>query len=281
MEATFRDIPYGPHERNVLDLHRPVTPTGAVLSWIHGGSFYSGDKSNSAKLDLLRGLHGRGVSIVTTNYRFSQHAEFPAPFHDCRRALQFVRHHASSWNLDSGKVALGGASAGAGMALWLGLKPDMADTSSIDSIKRESTRPKCVLMSNGQTSYDPEFLAKEIGDRHISSGALSALFGVPREVWPKLDSAQRELVEEASPINHLTEDASPVFSTYSMDADAPPDIHHPRFSLCLRDRMEVLGCECTVLADADLGIRADLKASMIDGASSFLDRHVSARNAEA
>lgn len=86
----------------------------------------------------------------------------------------------------------------------------MAEAESVDPIARESTTTNCVCMMDGQTSYDPKFIAEEIGgDGRLAVYALSPLFGVPRDRWPHLDPDERRLVEEASPINFLTKHAPP------------------------------------------------------------------------
>ncbi|MDR2078864.1 MAG: hypothetical protein LBP74_03970, partial [Treponema sp.] len=43
----YRDLSYGPHERNLIDISMPdsAAPEGAVL-FIHGGIWMYGDKSN-------------------------------------------------------------------------------------------------------------------------------------------------------------------------------------------------------------------------------------------
>ena len=134
MTPTLQDVSYGPHERNVLDVYKaPSDSPSPIFLWIHGGGFYFGDKSQRGPR-LVPLLFEHGISLVTTNYRFSQHAIYPASYHDCRRALQFVRYHASSWGMDPGRIAVGGLSAGAGMSLWLGFRPDMADPTSEDPI---------------------------------------------------------------------------------------------------------------------------------------------------
>ena len=55
-EATvIRDIRYGPAQRNLLDIYVPMEhiqyeSTRAVLLFMHGGGFFSGDKAWSLKV---------------------------------------------------------------------------------------------------------------------------------------------------------------------------------------------------------------------------------------
>ena len=166
------NIAYGPHERNVLDLWKAKSagPTPLVVH-IHGGGFTHGDKStiSAALLELcLR----KGISVATINYRYSTQAPYPAPYMDCVRAIQFLRAHAKEWNLNPKLVAATGGSAGAGMSLWIGFHPDMADPASDDPVKRQSTRLTVVGVTNAQVSYDPRFIAKLIDDATSRHPAL-------------------------------------------------------------------------------------------------------------
>ena len=84
-----KNVPYGPHERNVLDFwpaeSKPPTP---LVVYIHGGGFRGGSKE-SLNARTLRELLDAGISVAAVNYRLVSHAPLPAAHDDCRRALQF------------------------------------------------------------------------------------------------------------------------------------------------------------------------------------------------
>src|SRR5689334_1197386 len=94
---------YGPHERNVFDLYKAKSdkPTPLVI-YIHGGGFKAGSKDQVSD-KLIESCHKAGISVAAINYRYSQQAPFPAPFHDSARAVQTLRHRAKELNLDPGK----------------------------------------------------------------------------------------------------------------------------------------------------------------------------------
>lgn len=124
---TLRDVAYGDHERNVLDVYQPReglvngAPRGTIV-WIHGGWFLSGDKTdltNGFYGVVLRQLH-RGYSIVSVNYRRQVDAPFPAGRDDIVTALNYVREHADELGLDVSELVVAGHSAGAAMALMVG-----------------------------------------------------------------------------------------------------------------------------------------------------------------
>lgn len=256
------DAKYGPHERNVLDLWKAKSerPTPLVV-FIHGGGFRAGDKSNLAPGLLARCLDA-GISVAAINYRLSHQAPFPAPMHDGGRAVQFLRSKATEWNLDPGRVAATGGSAGAGISLWLAFHDDLADPKGDDPVARQSTRLTCAAVLGAQSSYDPRWIEKTIGGRAHEHPALMPFYGLKPD---ELDSPKaHKLYEAASPINYLTKDDPPVFLFYNepegpLPADAKPGqgIHHPKFGTALKEKMDPLGIECVLRHQNDHKGRPD------------------------
>jgi hypothetical protein len=157
LRPTNRDVHYGPYDRNLLDFWQAEStkPTPVLVS-IHGGGFLGGDKGVSSQ--LLKQCLASGISVAAITYRFSSQAIAPASFHDSARAIQFLRSKAQEWSIDPERIAATGGSAGAGLSLWLGFHDDMADPKSDDPVLRQSTRLACMVVFDGQTSYDPRFI---------------------------------------------------------------------------------------------------------------------------
>ncbi len=147
-EPDFPNIRYGPHERNVLDLWKAKPQSGKVgpppvVVFFHGGGFRLGDKSSVPGWLVVKCLDA-GISVASANYRLSDTAAFPAPMLDGARAIQYLRFHAKELGIDPRRIAASGSSAGAGIALWIGLHDDLADPRSPDPIARQSTRVACL-----------------------------------------------------------------------------------------------------------------------------------------
>lgn len=244
---------YGPHERNVVDLWKAKSdkPTPLVI-FIHGGGFRAGSKEQVSPA-LIRKCLDAGISVAAINYRLTDTAPFPAPMHDGARAVQFLRSKAREWNLDPGKFAATGGSAGAGISLWLAFHDDLADPQSDDPILRYSTRLSCVVGLQAQTSYDPRVIKEAIGGRAHEHPALKPFFGLKPE---ELETEKAfKLYEEASPIKHLTKDDPPVYLVYS-GKDQPSDkpgagIHSEKFGDLLKPEMQKLGIACEVVVGRD------------------------------
>ena len=245
------DVSYGPHERNVLDvwLARSDKPTPLVV-YYHGGGFRGGDKRtlNGA---LLQKLLDGGVSVAAANYRLTNVAPFPAQMHDCAKALQFLRHHAKKYNVDPKRVGATGGSAGAIISMWLAFHEDLADPDATDPVARQSTRLSVAVVYAAQSTIDPRTIQKMYNTNQVDS-ALIPFYGM-KDASDISDPKFHPLFVEASPINHATKDDPPALAYYPQaNQPLPPNsggrqhIHHPKFGLLLKEKLDELGVECVL-----------------------------------
>jgi acetyl esterase/lipase len=100
-------------------LHRPpgVTGTGPGLLWIHGGGYLIG---TAAQDDVVCRRFARklGVTVAAVDYRLAPEHPYPIPLEDCYSGLIWL---AGLPAVDPARVAIGGASAGGGLAAALAL----------------------------------------------------------------------------------------------------------------------------------------------------------------
>ncbi len=87
---------------------------------IHGGGFIFGT------VDMMDGwcqmIAARvGVVVVSVDYRLAPEHPFPAGIEDCYAALEWMHAHASELRIDPARIAIGGQSAGGGLAAGLAL----------------------------------------------------------------------------------------------------------------------------------------------------------------
>lgn len=101
-----------------LRVHRPQNPTGAGLLWIHGGGLVLG---SAAMDDRFCGETARetGAVVVSVDYRLAQKHPFPAAIDDCRAAWRAFVTRAPQLGVDPSRIAVGGQSAGGGLAAAL------------------------------------------------------------------------------------------------------------------------------------------------------------------
>jgi len=118
-----RDLPYtdadDPDQR--LDVYRPIDAARPlpVAIYLHGGGFrlLSKDTHWMAAIAMAR----RGYLVFVINYRLATRAPFPAALEDAAAAYAWVVRHAALHGGDPRDVTLAGESAGANLALGLGI----------------------------------------------------------------------------------------------------------------------------------------------------------------
>ncbi len=107
------------HPRHRLDLYLPekADVRSPVILWVHGGGWITGDKAGGPAVQFA----AKGFAVASMNYRYSQHATFPAQVHDCKAAVRWLRANAETYSLDPGHIGAWGASAGGHLVAMLGL----------------------------------------------------------------------------------------------------------------------------------------------------------------
>jgi acetyl esterase/lipase len=100
-------------------LHRApgATSKGPALLWIHGGGYVIGSAAQDDDL-CRRFARELGATVAAVDYRLAPEYPYPVPLEDCYRALTWLAELPA---VDPALVAIGGASAGGGLAAALAL----------------------------------------------------------------------------------------------------------------------------------------------------------------
>jgi acetyl esterase/lipase len=100
-------------------LFRPagVTEPTPALLWIHGSGYVIGTAQQEDQV-CRRFSRRLGITVASVEYRLAPEHPYPAPLEDCYSALTWL---AGLPAVDPGRVAIGGASAGGGLAAALAL----------------------------------------------------------------------------------------------------------------------------------------------------------------
>ena len=252
LAPTYANVPYGPHERNVLDFWKAEGEgPRPLLVYIHGGGWVVGDKQQ--KPEAIRPFLEKGVSYAAINYRLTDKSPLPAPVHDAARAIQFLRTKAAEWNIRTDRIALTGGSAGACTSMWLLLHDDLADPRAKDPVLRESTRVCAAAVNAGQTSIDPKVIEGWLGPNVLKHRMINMAVGEPTIEGALANyDKHRDLYVEFSPYNHLDGNDPPLLMTYPADMtlpskDAGHGIHHPVYGVKLKEKADAAGQECHLL----------------------------------
>ena len=243
VQPTHADVSYGEHAQQTIDLYLAESdkPTPLVL-YIHGGGFRGGSKRGVNPKPFL----DAGISLAAVEYRFVQHKRLPAAHHDCRRAIQFLRHEAEKYNFDKTHIGAFGGSAGAQLCMYLGFHDEMADAESDDPIARQSTRLACLATSGGQTTMDFAWWHKNVPGYDQPHRDISEIFAADTP------EGTEKIVAEISAMSLISKDDPPIFMSYGMKPDdAVPTgakaqgwkVHHVIFGITLKEKMDAIGVE--------------------------------------
>lgn len=112
----------GPHGVIPLRIYRPATCPSSALLWMHGGGFRHGSIDMQEAHGVSAELAARATAlVVSVDYRLAgDGVTFPVPLDDVYAAWKWLASFADSSEI--GIRALGGASAGAALALAAALR---------------------------------------------------------------------------------------------------------------------------------------------------------------
>jgi acetyl esterase/lipase len=118
-EAVVREdrrIP-GPDGELPVRIYRPAGAEGTLpcLVWIHGGGMVMGTLDMS-DLECDGYAEAVGCVVVSVDYRLAPEHPHPAPVEDCYAALSWAAANPAELGIDAGRIAVGGSSAGGGLA---------------------------------------------------------------------------------------------------------------------------------------------------------------------
>jgi len=103
-------------------VYEPTDRSGVLpaLLWLHGGGHVLGSVEQD---DLVAKYFAKSAScvVVSVEYRLSPENPFPASVEDCYAALKWLFAHCDEIGVDESRIAIGGVSAGGGLAAGLAL----------------------------------------------------------------------------------------------------------------------------------------------------------------
>ena len=179
-----------------MDIYYPKADGGRVpaVLYIHGGGWYSGDKTSGTGLVDIPELVNRGYLVAAVNYRLAPRYEFPAQIEDLKHAVRFLRANAATYGLDPAHIGVFGDSAGGHLAALLGVTDDNYGFDGVLSGIEPSTRVQAVVDMFGPADLTLKFER----DRSL---LIEHVFGT--------SDPEDEIIRRASPVTHVSSDDSP------------------------------------------------------------------------
>ncbi|HTU24728.1 MAG TPA: alpha/beta hydrolase [Pirellulales bacterium] len=222
------DVIYG-HKSDLaltMDVFTPAMQNGAAVVHLANGGWHDahGEPQNFAEL-LSRGYTVFRVRIAGEP-KFTILEQAP----DVARAVRFIRFHAADYKIDPGRIGIEGASSGGHMSLLHAMGGDTGNPGAPDPVERVSSRlqaaavffPLTDLLNYGATG------AVQGGDLgkltyHRASFDFSEYDPGLRAYVKVTDPARRRvLLEQASPISHVTQNSPPTLVVHGDQDDVVP-----------------------------------------------------------
>jgi len=184
--SVWRDIPYGDHPRQVLDVYRPDGARRApVVVFVHGGAFVRGAKDINTQMygNVLAWFARQGCVGINMEYRLAPEASYPQGADDVALACEWVVRHVASHGGDPQAVCLIGHSAGGTHAASYAYDP---------ALPYRGRHLRCLVLLSARLRADA--LAE-----NPNAAGVRAYFGDDPALY-----AQR------SPVSHAADSALPV-----------------------------------------------------------------------
>ena len=246
-----------------LDLARPAQGTGPfpALVFLFGGGYTTGTKRSWA--DAIRKAAQRGYVAVAIDYRLTSVLEngmpkypFPAQVHDGKCAIRWLRSNAGAYAIDSNRIGVVGYSAGANLALMLGLTKVSDGLEGDCGDERMSSRAQAIINIAGVTDWVMAYHDVYPKDTE------ALLSGLPEQT--------PERYTAASPLTYVNPDAPPVLSVYGTY-----DPLFPQGKL-LDEKMKAVGASHTLIIKDGVGHAQFALVDFSKGSAlwEFLDRHL-------
>ena len=148
----IKDVVYAEvgNRKLLLDLYFPSESNNPYLVvWIHGGAWHSGSKA-SPPMSFVRS----GYALASIDYRLSVEAKFPAPIHDIKAAIRYLRANAEKHGYRSDKIVIAGSSAGGHLAALVGVtNNDKSLEGNLGQFTNTSSSVQAIIDYYGPTNF--------------------------------------------------------------------------------------------------------------------------------
>jgi len=250
----------------MMDVVRPRKQSGLLpaVVCIHGGGFRAGNRESYLPLCIRLAQHGYVAATVT--YRLSPRDQFPAPVHDVKAAVRWLRANAARFGIDPERIGVTGGSAGGHLALFLGLTGGIAEFEGNGPYPEQSSRVACVVNYYGPTDF-----TKSYGKSVDAADVLPLFLG------GDLDH-ERSAHIKASPLNWVSPSAAPVLTIHGTEDKY---VAYEQ-AVWLNERLKAAGVETELetLEGAGHGFKGKDAERAERRLFEFFDKHLSASKPE-
>jgi len=212
-----RDVPYGTAggQSLLMDVYtQPGNGQRPAIVLIHPGGFVGGDKSDADISKVASFYAQHGYVVFNINYRSARDGfPYPAQVQDVMQAVRFVRTNASQYGIDPSRIATFGASAGATLAVSVGLEGTGG--------WNEGSRVAAVVSWSGAL----DLVSVATQNLNALEGLYTYVTGKPGKKTNRQGAIDvktiEPLLQKASPINYVDHTDPPMFIANSVQEFMP------------------------------------------------------------
>ena len=223
-----KEIIYG--RKDGMALSMIVQPPGGIsngkgIIWIVSAGWTSEYNFINLFRIIARPLSDRGYTLFYVMHGSQPKYTVPEAVTDIKKAVRFIRYHASEYNIDPLNIGISGGSAGGHLSLLMGTTGDDGDPEAKDPLDQISSRVQAVACF-----YPPtDFLNYNSEEDNVVLHSEIREFQAPFDFmeWkpeilhfvPVTDPDERtEMGKQISPLYFVTSDDAPAFIAHG-DAD--------------------------------------------------------------
>ncbi len=243
-------VEYGTAKHQKMNIYLPENGDGPfpVIFFLHGGGWQSGSRSDTQVKPFLDGIN-RGYAVISCDYRLLPEVHYPENLYDVKKALAYITEHENEYMLDTSRLVLTGASAGAHLAMMTAFTQGVPSFEDIYTNKLPAIR--AVVEQFGPTDFASENLQFEESGFARMNPPAPAGEGTADRLLNADTSKNPALLHFVSPIYNIHRNIPPVLILHGKYDPMVPyqqavTLYDKICSVCGTDRAEIIiSDECT------------------------------------
>jgi acetyl esterase/lipase len=194
VEVDLTYVTRGDEEIKLDFYHADGAGPHPVAVVIHGGTWMTGKKEDMEEICIE--LAKNGISSATINYRLAPAHKWPAMDEDARESIKWLYSNSKRFSIDPDRTCLVGASAGAQIALHIGLQDHAPNLKGIVNL------------------FAPTDFAHDF-DPALTQLLAPAILG-------EVEGGYAPLFKSMSPVSHVSKNDPPVFTIHGVEDELVP-----------------------------------------------------------
>jgi acetyl esterase/lipase len=209
----------------------PAKANGKGIISLNSGAWGSSPNWLPSFVDRALPFINKGYTVFIVMHGAAPKYAIDDAVLDIKRAVQFVRHKASVYGIDSLRIGVTGTSSGGHLALMVGMADDIRDPQAKDPMERVSSKVQAVavfcpptdFLNYGQVGFDLSGQAALLQQARVLGAFQFKEWDKDKRVYTLITDKTKllEIVKAVSPAQLVTADDAP---TYIMHGDKDPQV---------------------------------------------------------